>query len=179
MNTAPTIHGENVLLRQPIESDLRDYMNVEEDNELKKMYGIEAVDITPKTFERAKRFIEAIANNQWEWCVVYQNRFVGQARLTVNQTDNRARYAVGLFDPSVWNKGLGTEVTNLVLEFAFKTLNLHRVDLRVLEYNVRAIRCYEKCGFIKEGIEREGALINGKYETDLFMSILDREYEEK
>lgn len=60
---------------------------------------------------------------------------------------------------------------------AFEELNLHRVDLRVLEYNKRAIKCYEKCGFIKEGVEREGALIEGKYETDVFMSILDREYD--
>ncbi|RPJ99073.1 GNAT family N-acetyltransferase [Priestia endophytica] len=60
---------------------------------------------------------------------------------------------------------MGTEITQLVLDYAFKELRLHRVDLRVLQYNKRAIRCYEKCGFIQEGIEREGAL-----------SILDREY---
>ncbi|MEH7887318.1 GNAT family protein [Bacillus sp. JJ1609] len=83
---------------------------------------------------------------------------------------------MGFFDPSVWNRGLGTEVTQLVLKYAFEQLNLHRVDLRVLEYNKRAIRCYEKCGFVQEGTEREGALIEGKYETDVFMSILDREY---
>ncbi|MGI2328480.1 GNAT family N-acetyltransferase [Planococcus sp. YIM B11945] len=51
------------------------------------------------------------------------------------------------------------------------------MDLRVLEFNQRAIKCYEKCGFVQEGVEREGALIEGKYETDIFMSILDREYE--
>ncbi|WP_440896478.1 GNAT family N-acetyltransferase [Amphibacillus sp. Q70] len=49
--------------------------------------------------------------------------------------------------------------------------------MRVLEYNKRAINCYQKYGFIQEGIEREGALIEGKYETDVFMSILDREYQ--
>jgi ribosomal-protein-alanine N-acetyltransferase len=97
-------------------------------------------------------------------------------RLTVNQLDNRARYAVGLFDPTVWSKGLGTEITQLVLRYSFEELELHRVDLRVLQYNKRAIKCYEKCGFIQEGIEREGALIEGKYETDVFMSILDREF---
>ncbi len=102
---------------------------------------------------------------------------VGQARLTINDMDNRARYAVGLFDPSVWGKGLGTEITKMVLHFAFDELALHRVDLRVLEYNHRAIKCYEKCGFVIEGKEREGALIEGKNETDLIMSILKREFD--
>jgi len=55
-------------------------------------------------------------------------------------------------------------------------LGLHRVDLRVLEYNKRAIACYQKCGFVMEGIEREGALIEDRWESDWIMSILDREY---
>jgi [ribosomal protein S5]-alanine N-acetyltransferase len=50
------------------------------------------------------------------------------------------------------------------------------VELKVLEYNHRVIACYEKCGFIKEGVEREGAFIEDKFETDVFKSILDREY---
>jgi [ribosomal protein S5]-alanine N-acetyltransferase len=58
----------------------------------------------------------------------------------------------------------------------YEQLKLHRVELKVLEYNHRVIACYEKCGFIKEGVEREGAFIEDKFETVVFMSILDREY---
>lgn len=176
MNEAPLIQGNRVILRQPVDSDIMDYLNVEPNKELVRMYGGDTRNIEPKTLEKAKKFIEAIRANKLEWCVEFEGRCVGQARLTVNEIDNRARYAVGLFDPSVWGKGLGTEITQLVLQYAFDVLHLHRVDLRVLEYNKRAIRCYEKCGFVREGVEREGALIEGKYETDVLMSILDREY---
>ncbi|WP_231686954.1 GNAT family N-acetyltransferase [Bacillus sp. JCM 19034] len=165
-----------MFLRQPIEKDIEDYLNVEKSKELVRMYGGDTMNISPKTTEQAKKFIEAIKSNKLEWCVEFEERLVGQARLSVNEVDNRARYAVGLFDPSVWGLGLGTEITQLVLQYAFEELKLHRVDLRVLQYNKRAIKCYEKCGFIQEGVEREGALIEGKYETDVFMSILDREY---
>jgi [ribosomal protein S5]-alanine N-acetyltransferase len=88
----------------------------------------------------------------------------------------RARYSISFFDSSILGKGLGTETTELVLQFAFNDLKLHRVDLRVLEYNHRAIACYEKCGFVKEGLEREGAYIEGIFFSDLIMSILEREY---
>jgi len=44
------------------------------------------------------------------------------------------------------------------------------------QYNRRAIRCYGKCGFIKEGLDLKGALIEGKYETDIYMGILENEY---
>jgi len=44
------------------------------------------------------------------------------------------------------------------------------------EYNTRAIACFKKCGFVIEGNEREGALIENRWETDVIMSILDYEY---
>lgn len=117
-----------------------------------------------------------ITSPAFEWAVEFKGKCIGQARLTINESDKRARYAVGLFDISQLGKGLGTEITRLVLDYAFNTLHLHRVDLRMLEYNKRAIACYRKCGFIQEGVEREGALIEDKWETDVMMSILEQEY---
>ena len=176
MNESPLIKGNKVLLRKPIESDVDDYFNCDRSKELIRMYGGDTRNIKVLTMEDAKKFIENILSNKLEWCVEYEGRFIGQARLTVNNYDCRARYAIGLFDASTWGKGLGTEITQLVLKYAFEVLKLHRVDLRVLEYNHRAIACYKKCGFIQEGVEREGALVEGRYETDVMMSILDNEY---
>ena len=48
--------------------------------------------------------------------------------------------------------------------------------MRVLEYNVRGIKCYEKSGFVREGIERDSAYIEGKYYSDVIMGILESEY---
>jgi [ribosomal protein S5]-alanine N-acetyltransferase len=64
----------------------------------------------------------------------------------------------------------------LALSHAFRPGGLHRVDLRVLEENGRAIRCYEKCGFVIEGREREGARIAGEWKTDVLMSVLEQEW---
>jgi len=62
------------------------------------------------------------------------------------------------------------------LKHAFEDLKLHRIDLKVLEYNKRGIRCYEKCGFKIDGILRESAYIEGKYHSDIIMSILENEF---
>lgn len=71
----------------------------------------------------------------------------------------------------------GSEVTRLLLAYGFQVKKWHRIELRVLEYNHRAIRCYEKCGF-KDGVLRENAYIEGKYCSDIVMSILEREYKQ-
>ena len=50
------------------------------------------------------------------------------------------------------------------------------MDLRVLAYNERAIRCYLSCGFVEEGRERESALVDGERYDDLIMGVLAHEY---
>jgi ribosomal-protein-alanine N-acetyltransferase len=176
MNESPLICGQRVILRKPIEKDMFDRLACGRNKEIVRMYGGDTRNMKPFTLEDAKAFLDDILSRKLNWSIEYEGRCIGAARLTVDEHDRRARYATGIFDPSLWNKGLGTEVANLVLQYAFEQLKLHRVDLRVLEYNHRAIACYEKCGFIKEGVEREGAFIEGKFESDIMMSILDNEY---
>jgi RimJ/RimL family protein N-acetyltransferase len=53
---------------------------------------------------------------------------------------------------------------------------LHRVSVRVLAYNKRAIRSYQKCGFVIEGREREAGPVNGQWHDDVIMGLLDREF---
>jgi RimJ/RimL family protein N-acetyltransferase len=75
-------------------------------------------------------------------------------------------------------KGLGGEAIALVLGYAFNVLKLHRVSVRVVAYNLRAIRAYQKCGFVVEGREREAAFVDGIWHDDVMMAILDLEYAE-
>lgn len=70
----------------------------------------------------------------------------------------------------------GDEAIRLALSYAFGSLGLHRVDLRVLEYNQRGIACYAKCGFVREGVERESACVAGVWYSDVMMSVLEHEY---
>jgi RimJ/RimL family protein N-acetyltransferase len=84
--------------------------------------------------------------------------------------------AMGIYDRRFWSRGFGTEALRLLLRYAFDDLALHRVDLRVIAYNVRAMRCYEKCGFVREGVERECALVDGVWHDDVMMGILEDEY---
>ena len=50
------------------------------------------------------------------------------------------------------------------------------MSVRVLASNARAIACYRKCGFLEEGREREAAFVEGGWQDDLIMGLLDREF---
>ncbi|MDR6899147.1 RimJ/RimL family protein N-acetyltransferase [Rhizobium miluonense] len=94
----------------------------------------------------------------------------------VNPQDKRATMAIGIYDPALLGKGFGTEAIMLLLRHAFGEMELHRIGIRVLAYNQRAIRAYEKCGFVVEGRERETAYVNGSWHDDIMMGLLDREF---
>lgn len=55
-----------------------------------------------------------------------------------------------------WAKGYGTEAVRLLLNYDFKSLNFHRISLGVFNFSKKAICAYEKAGFKKEGVLRDG-----------------------
>ena len=69
-------------------------------------------------------------------------------------------------------RGLGREAVRLLVDFAFRDLNLHRVSLQVFRTNARAIRAYEQAGFVREGTLREAAHVDGRYVDVLVMAVL-------
>ena len=73
-------------------------------------------------------------------------------------------------------KALAPELIRLLLQYAFADLRLHRIGIRVLAYNKRATRAYEKCGFVIEGRERETAFVNGAWHDDLMMGIVEHKF---
>ncbi len=168
--------SEGILLRDAINDDINDYLAVPFNEELLKMYGSSMDHRTKKSKEKVANMIEEIKNNPFEWVIDYNGKFIGQASLKLEKEDNKARYAIGIFNPNYWSKAIGSNVTKSLLEYAFNNLDLHKVYLRVLDYNLRAIKSYKKVGFIEEGRDREGALINKQYCTDIYMGILKKDY---
>jgi len=97
----------------------------------------------------------------------------------VNDVDwKNSKVVVGIHigDRCCWGKGKGTEAMRLLIDFVFNEMNINKINLRVYSFNKRAIRCYEKCGFIKEGVLREEIFRGGEYHDEIVMGILRRKY---
>jgi RimJ/RimL family protein N-acetyltransferase len=96
----------------------------------------------------------------------------------IEWTHGDAWVGIGLGEREVWGKGYGTDAMRIILRYAFTELNLHRVSLNVFEYNPRAIRSYEKAGFVHEGRMREMLHRDGKRWNIVYMGILRQEWEQ-
>lgn len=105
--------------------------------------------------------------------------YIGQIDLhNIDWKNRNAVLGIVIGRKEYWGQGYGSEAIRLLLDFVFMSLNLHRLELEVYEYNDRAYRCYLKCGFQEEGRLRKKLYRNGKYWDVICMSILRSEYEE-
>lgn len=107
-----------------------------------------------------------------------EGRPVGDINLFHIDTRN-GNAAVGM---SIWTasdrgRGYGSDAMRALLAWAFRHLNLHRVELSVDPANAAALAIYRKAGFIEEGRRREAHFTDGAYTDDIMMGILRRDFE--
>ena len=95
---------------------------------------------------------------------------------SISKANNHGTFGIIIGDKNYWNQGLGTEAAKLIIDYGFKKLKLHRIDLDVYAYNPRAIKVYKRLGFKLEGKKREHAFWKGKYYDAWLMSILNKEW---
>ena len=175
--SVPDLIGSRVRLRRPIEDDAQARHALGSDPNIHRLYGGSLAEFEPMTIESARAWVRRLLDQPYAWIIELDGRLIGEIRLhSLNEIDRRAALAVGIADPGALGRGAGTESIRLVLGFAFTTLQLHRISVRVLAYNTRAIAAYEKCGFAFEGRERESALVDGKWYDDIMMAILASDF---
>lgn len=75
-----------------------------------------------------------------------------------------------------WGQGYGTEAVRSMCRFGFGELRLHRLYANTLSDNPRAARLFEKCGFTREGTQRQAYFQDGRYLDILNWGILEEEY---
>ena len=137
----------------------------------------------PLTENQLEKYIEN-ANNDNSDTLVYKvisketGDVIGHVSLReidrINKSARVGKVLVG--DKNVRGKGIGKLLMKEILKVAFDELKLHRVSLGVFDFNVSAIACYEKAGFIKEGLLRDSKKNNEEYWNLWEMSILENEW---
>ncbi|MDM5188768.1 GNAT family protein [Bacillus sp. DX4.1] len=121
--------------------------------------------------------------NTFVYKVIYKEtgKVIGHISLgkidRVNRSARIGKVLVG--DTSMRGKSIGKEMIEEVLKVAFEELKLHRVSLGVFDFNTSAITCYEKVGFVKEGLQRDARKIGSEYWSLWEMSILENEWLDK
>ena len=112
------------------------------------------------------------------WCIETEEaQPIGHlGLLEIHSLHRRAELALSIGEKEYWSRGYGTDAVRAALRYAFQELGLRRVYLITDEDNLRAIRCYEKCGFRREGLLRAHRLRYGRPLNMVIMGVLREEW---
>jgi len=139
------------------------------------------IPANPKSREELKQWIKETqtSGKSYSFSIrsIDKDEMVGYIELTNIQWWNGvANLGIGIGEGKHRGSGYGKEAMELLLDFAFNELNLHRVQLNVFSYNKGAMSLYEKLGFKREGIYREFIHRDGKRWDMYLYGILSNEW---
>ncbi len=175
------IYGERIRLRASERSDLQQFAAWLNDPEIRQ--GL--AHYRPFSMVEEERWFENMLDRPADEHPMVIEVLEGEDWLAIGNCglmlfDWRIRMAeAGIFigEKRLWNQGYGSEAMTLLLRHAFETLNLNRISLHVYETNLRAIRSYEKVGFIHEGRLRQAEYQDGRYVDVVLMSVLRSDWQ--
>jgi len=89
----------------------------------------------------------------------------------IDKVHDKAEFGIYIGENFQRGKGYGKESTQLICQYGFEVLNLHKIMLRVLAFNESAIKTYEHAGFKQEAYLKQDVKINDKYEDVILMAL--------
>ena len=169
----PELTGDRVTLRQLDETFLDGAWAALQDPETTRLTGTHA----EFTREQLLGYLKGRpgAPDRADYAVLRKSdgAYLGEVVLMDLDQDNRSmnfRIALG---GHPFGQGFGTEATRLVVAFGLDVVGLHRIGLEVYDFNPRAQRVYEKCGFVREGVLRDALHWDGEWHDAFQMSVLE------
>jgi diamine N-acetyltransferase len=180
MSTAPSTHflvGTAVALRPVEPADvgaIRRWLN---DPRIRPLIG----ETRPLSPLGAEAYVEKLQRDESRiWFMIVERatgRPIGECGLLRMMPAWRTTdLSIILGEPDARGCGYGTEAITLLMDYAFGALNFHRVAIGVVGFNTRALRFYEKVGFRREGVQRDGYYFDHRYHDFVMMSILEDEF---
>lgn len=159
----PVLTGDLVTLRPVEVADAAGVLAC--DPETLRLTGSHGLDAL--TLEDAEKWYATRADHDDRIDLSVIERATGEraGEAVLNDLDARNRscsFRIALRGPRFYGRGLGTEATRLIVDYAFGVAGVHRVGLEVFDFNPRARHVYEKIGFVHEGTMREALLWDGE-----------------
>jgi len=75
----------------------------------------------------------------------------------IDETKGEAELGIVIGNRDYWDKGYGTDAVNTLANYIFRQTNLNRIYLKSLDWNIRAHKSFQKCGFVPCGhLDRDG-----------------------
>jgi diamine N-acetyltransferase len=170
------LHGRRVRLRAVERTDLPTFVQWFNDPLIQRRLG----RVEPLSLAEEERWFEALQRSKTDvvYAIVVGDELVGNCGLhRIDWRHRGAQLGIVIGDEACRGQGLGSDAVGTLVHYAFANLGLHRIELEVLSENDVARRCYERLGFVAEGVRRDARYIDGAFRDLILMRLLRPEWD--
>jgi len=175
----PVLMGRCVVLREPREDDVAPLFEYTSDPDVTRFLAV----VPPASPDDTLYFIakcreHRIQDREYVYVIadVASDRAMGVIGLRHLDQPMRTAQIGTWLGRAYWGTGANTEAKQLLLDFSFGLLALHRIEARIAVGNHRSRRAFERLGAKSEGLLRESFFKDGVYhDQDLFV-VLEHEW---
>lgn len=146
-------------------------------NDYQTMRGVMSGMLYPSSFEDETRWADgqsSYTRGEYQFGVetLEQRAFIGRCGFTRVDWKNRlAELGILIGDAAFRGRGYGSDAVRVLCAFGFRELNLHKIKATVFDFNETALRAYEKCGFVREGVLKKELFREGSYHDVIALAL--------
>ncbi len=134
----------------------------------------------PVTEKKEVEWFDNLANNPGEIVLgieTLDGKLIGTMGLhRINGKDRTALTGALIGEKEYWGKGYGTDAKMTLLDYAFNTLNLRKINSSVYAFNKRSLKYNLKCGYKIEGVRKKQIFRNGKYHDEILIAVFKEDW---
>lgn len=172
------IYGKGIYLREMIKDDINMIYDLCVNDEVLQYEGINNSIVSKEYLIENYKYFK-VNDRKYYAIINCKGMMVGFISYRRSHYVNDVYYISIAIGKQYWRMRYGERSIKAMLRYLFKNKKAHKVELEVMENNIPAIKCYEKCGFTEEGRRREKCYYKGKYVDTVLMGILENEYRER
>lgn len=178
-NIFPELESERLKYRQVTSEDVENIFKIYSDPEVAKYDWYKPIATEDEALSIINRYGKEFQNKEeltWGVARKYDNKIIGYCCLgSFNDDSRRSEIGYG-FNRDEWNKGYATEAIKVLVKFGFDIMNFNRIEATVTLGNDASVKALKKANFLQEGIVRERTIMKGKFEDDVILAIIRKDY---
>lgn len=181
LRTIPRIlHTPDLRLRPSNQTDVEGMFNMLSDPQSMKYWSDKPIEDLDAAVEMLNKDLESDAQgNSMCWAITLHghDKMIGKCILFQFDKSNRRAEIGYILNRRYWRQGLMYQALTAVIDFAFNTLDLHRIEADVDTENTGSLGILEKLGFTREGLFRERWLVYDEWQDSVMFGLLKHEWQ--
>ena len=169
------LEKDNLTLRREYLEWIQDYNNIEYINSISLLMN-DSLDFIESSFSRFT------SKNSHGFFIYHKSskNFIGTAKLDkIDFFRQSGEFGIMIGEQNFKRQNIGTLSMELILDYSFRVLGLHRVWGGCAVNNIGMQKLFKKFNFKEEGRQRESIYINGIHQDGVLYGLLNKEYKEK